>query len=1336
MLSWKVLISAQRYRLKKFVRAALALLMVCAPFAPAFADATWTPAANDWVTGANWLPATAPGSVSGTVLNPDTATFSSTAGHTFTTVSVDNNRNLQNITFNAAAEAYTLMFTSGIFTFLLTADGVIQNNSSTANNQNINLNTQLNGAYTLNSNSNVSGDIYTMNFGKSFVSDSITQAVTGALTLGGANTGNNTISTDLKNGAGTLSLIKNGAGTWVLSGANSYTGGTNINGGVLQLTGAGTLGSTLAANTITLNGGTLEVASGVNSAFTTAQNITVASSGGTIQSDAITGITLTDSGSVSIASGNTLTVTGSGNTTLSGNLTGGSGGANGSFNKTGTGTLILSGTNSFNDISFHVTGGTLQLGSSGALGYVRYPSSVNSGGTLDLNGSIIPGTSFSELGIGGTGVGGNGALINSSASNAAWDGNSLFLIANARINCNGTGTLTIDTTNSPALNNPYLDLGTYGLTVGGVGDTFIYNIITSTNSSGTLTKDGTGTLQLLGANTYTGTTTIDAGTLILSGGAAIVDTGAVSLANVLGATLKLNASETIGSLSGGGTTGGNTNLQSFTLTTGDAGNATYGGVISGTGGLTKTGTGTLTLNGSAANTYTGLTTVSAGELDLNKTAGVNAIAGNLLISGTGTVKLLAADQIANTAAINMTSGTFTLNGMNETVDTLSNSGGVFTTGAGHLTGLGATVTWAGGTNTVNNGGLVADSHIVITGGTNTVQGGVTGGVLQLNSGGTGLEMTGATLTLNSDAATAGKLLLGGDVTTFASATSSNISNGLALANSGTIDLGGGTRTFTVADGAAANDLVIGAVIANGAVTKVGPGVLTFNGVNTYIGTTTINAGTLRAGNSNALGNGAGGVINNATLDVGVNSLNIGGVYNQADHSTLKLTIASLSSWGKIVSSADAVASVLSTVNVTIASGLIIPNNSTFTIIDGAGGSNVNVPGTIISNSSLFEFLGSVLNGDLILTAHYTSNSAPLYASLATSDNTRALGTVLDKMTSPTGDMTTVLNTLSGLSDAQAASALDTMGPIVDAGILNNSTAALNNFIGACLDREQEENKVNGIWAKEYGSYLDQNERKGIAGYNAWNAGTAIGVDRLLLDNFKLCASLGYAYGQVNSDANNAKTNIDSAQGMICAEYQDKDLPYFLKAAGSFAWNWYDGAREIKIGTIDRTAKADYDGQEYGVYFCSGYDFKLGKNIVLTYLSSLGWNHTRLAGYTETDAGAMDLRVNRQGYDTLQSGSGAKITSRIKYKWGNFIPELHAKWLHAFIGDDMAVTAAYTGGGQVFTFNGAKSAKDSANLGGKLFFDFKNDISLIAQCDTQIKSKFFGVYGSVTVRYRF
>ena len=115
---------------------------------------------------------------------------------------------------------------------------------------------------------------------------------------------------------------------------------------------------------------------------------------------------------------------------------------------------------------------------------------------------------------------------------------------------------------------------------------------------------------LSGANTYTGTTTMNAGTLRLGAANRLADTSAVTVAG--GATFNLNNfAETVGSLAGAG----NVTLGTGTLTTGGNNTSTtYSGVMSGTGGLTKAGTGTLTLSG--ANTYTGATNVNVGTLTL------------------------------------------------------------------------------------------------------------------------------------------------------------------------------------------------------------------------------------------------------------------------------------------------------------------------------------------------------------------------------------------------------------------------------------------------------------------------------------------------------------------------------------------------------------------------------------------------------------------------------------------------------------------------------------------------------------------------------------------------
>ena len=124
----------------------------------------------------------------------------------------------------------------------------------------------------------------------------------------------------------------------------------------------------------------------------------------------------------------------------------------------------------------------------------------------------------------------------------------------------------------------------------------------------------------------------------LSGGAAIVDTGAVVLANVAGVTLDVAATETIGSLAGGGIAGGTVTTSAaglVTLTTGgNDSSTTFSGVIqdgAGSMALTKEGTGTFTLAGT--NSYSGDTNVNAGTLRITNASGLGSTTGDTHVSG-------------------------------------------------------------------------------------------------------------------------------------------------------------------------------------------------------------------------------------------------------------------------------------------------------------------------------------------------------------------------------------------------------------------------------------------------------------------------------------------------------------------------------------------------------------------------------------------------------------------------------------------------------------------------------------------------------------------------------
>jgi autotransporter-associated beta strand protein/T5SS/PEP-CTERM-associated repeat protein len=653
--------------------------------------------------------------------------------------------------------------------------------------------------------------------------------LSGAATLNGArtltviNTGLSTLSGVL---SGTGSLTKEGDGVLYLSGANSYSGGTTLNAGTVRIDNNASFGSTNVA--VTLNAATINVIT----TFTTIRPFTLGSAASTFDINA------------------------SRTNTLNGILSG-----SGGLVKTGAGTLTLGGTtnNSFTNLTI-VQAGLLQLNKTAGLNAI--------GGSLTV----------------GDGSGGAGAdIARLLTSNQIPDTATVTVLNSGLFDLNGfnetiaalsltggsvtsgSGTLVLGG-NVTGNADPTTATITGNLSLGGATRTFTIAdgspdtdlSITAVVSNGAVTKDGAGTLALFGTNTYTGNTIINAGVL------------AINSTNSLGAT---NGSVTINS----GTLHAATNIatvRSIILGAADstvsvASGSTYSvnTPISGTGALTKTGAGTLTLT--AANTFTGAVTVAAGTLQLarattNNTALLtDGVAGNtdITISG-GTLQIAASEQIANNAGIVLNTGAFNFSGsgLTETIGTFRNNGGTFTSGANTLVGAGSSITWAGGTNIISADGTVQDAHWLITGGTNTVQGqggGTTGGTLHVLSGGAGLEFGGTnspTITLDSDAGTAGRILLESDVTVLGTLSNgtAQILNGGAAANPGFIDMNGATRTFTVNDGSAATDLLIGVRIQNGGLIKAGAGTLTLNASNTYTGSTFVNAGALETADGAAL----------------------------------------------------------------------------------------------------------------------------------------------------------------------------------------------------------------------------------------------------------------------------------------------------------------------------------------------------------------------------------------------------------------------------------------------------------------------------------------------------
>lgn len=687
------------------------------------------------------------------------------------------------------------------------------------------------------------------------------------------------------------------------------------------------------------------------------------------------GSTLTLGGSVTVTTSNQLaliqanlalaaatTFTGAGNLTFDTgyNITGGGFGVS----KTGAGTLNIKGT--ITDAgTLTISGGTTNL--SGSYTRATYSNAAGlsvTSGTLNVTGTLgssaanpLGQTAFS--GGSTTNFSGTAYLSGSSATFRVGEGTSATVNVTA-------GTLTIGTSSGGFVLGRSATAGTGFMNISGgtVTVASTSNVIrigagyADTESSGAsiMTLSGTGLFDsgtstgniLLGSNlsgntTSSGTINLDGGTLAtmrtITGGLY-----AASIFNFNGGTLKANGTSmtlstaltTVNVRNGGAVIDSN----GFNVSIAKAlTHSSIGGDNATDGGLTKRGLGILTLSGSIANTYTGTTLISAGELDLSKTAGINAIAG-LITIGDGTttamLKLITGEQIADTSVITLVgsgsnAGVFRLNAQAETIGGLSSTGGdgivenesatsvaltLKVTGTQTFSGLLRNGTLAGTLSLIKSGAgtQILSGASTYTGGTTISEGTLQFGISGAISSSSALILNGATgsgaatFSLNgfnwtsagitfydatSTTASQGTISIGsgGTLTLGGTVTVSSTSNPLgAQITGGTLDLGAATRTFAVNDSSnAAHDLTISSAITSVAgaygIIKTGMGNLLLSGGVNIAGGVTVSSGVLEI--SGTFTNGTSSTSLGAVSTPGMLLLSTG-----ADYSTKTLAIGS------------------------------------------------------------------------------------------------------------------------------------------------------------------------------------------------------------------------------------------------------------------------------------------------------------------------------------------------------------------------------------------------------------------------------------------------------------
>ncbi len=786
-----------------------------------------------------------------------------------------------------------------------------------------------------------SGDV---SGGDVFLASTTKLDVTGSATLGSGNFAGNfnnsgtlafgSSANQILSGAisGSGSLEKSGTGTLTLNGSISYKGGTTVNGGTLELpnadwhtgnpwnadgaTGAIIVGSgaTLSTssgvtgikNGLTLNGGTVSSRGlGYDGSWGNLFLLSNITAGGTVTSTITSQINLSGNRTITVSEKNgTLNVIGKINAWNSGGA---------GITKSGTGTLVLSGANGYTGVT-EIEKGTLVAANNSALGESGWSGAnmtwVRDGATLALQDGV---SLADHMHVFGAGVDGLGAIRSLSGSNA----------------------LTMTYNNSGSGPGFSIDSNT---TVGVDADTLTLTGFYESGGSFGITKVGNGTLKLTQASTYTGSTTVSAGTVVLAHELALQNSTLLS-AVTFDATVTSNAF-TLGGLSGSA----NLSLLNNDLTPAavalrvgnNNASTTYSGILSGTGsGLVKIGSGTLTLTGN--NSYSGATSIQGGTLEFN--AGTSTI-GNITNSGANLT--FSGGSVVTSGNITNSFGNITFSGSS-----------VVTSGTLHFQGANPNpqLTISGNADVTLTGGI---THQPSVGGDpyHAANYNFLGGTLHTPS------ISGPSISWNQAAAS-----MHFDGTRIvATADNGNFITTTGWDHTNTINLR--STNGAIFDTAGFN---IGIQVVmqdesghNGKLTKLGAGTLTLSGNNTYTGATDVQNGTLQL---------TGALSSSTALSLG-NGSNSGKFILGGTSAAVNQTVAGLTTTGSGV--ANAVVGGNSSVS-TLAVNLVSGTNTFAGTLGGASANENNLAltksgaGTLtLSGSNTYSGGTRIVDGALVV----------------------------------------------------------------------------------------------------------------------------------------------------------------------------------------------------------------------------------------------------------------------------------------------------------------------------------------------------------------------------------
>lgn len=491
------------------------------------------------------------------------------------------------------------------------------------------------------------------------------------------------------------------------------------------------------------------------------------------------------------------------------------------------------------------------------------------------------------------------------------------------------------------------------------------------------------------------------------------------------------------------------------------------------------------------------------------------------------------------------------------------------------------------------------------------------------------------------------------------------------------------------------------------------------------------------------GGGSSAFINRGTLAMASGGVGtVAGNYTQGAGGTFRTNATSNSVYGQMVVAGTATLPGNAKIDVSVTGAGTLTTGGTLADVLTAGTLVSDGTFRVTDSSFLFNF-DALKDGntvDLIVRQGKTVTEAIQSTNFGPGAGAAAVFDGFIQNGGASGDMQTVLNALGQLPTGEdVANAVEQALPLLTGGgnrAVGNALASGNQVVQA---RQESNSGMSGgdisladehVWGKMFGSWANQDDRSNATGFTSGMYGLIFGGDATLDDNLRTGVAVSYSKSAVNSNDALQHARIDSYQLIGYGSYS-LDARTELNMQADVSLQSVDGERRLPV--FSRTAKADYSGQSGHVGVGVARTFTLGDKMTVAPGAHVDYTLIHSQGYTETGAGALNLKVQDQTSSALVFGTGAKL----KYDLTDST-SLRATVDVGYdaINDEAQMTSSFVGGGATFTTNGISPSPLVGRAGLGLATQIENGTEFVVGYDLEGRNSFLNQTGSLKVRLPF